>query len=187
MAHQVPSSEKKSNGFTFKLITAGGILVAVGIVFLSRPILAYLSREACYHYYGKNDWWSSPFSSLVNSVVSTYQCEWVGHYGFQWHEIASLLTNSWQTLLGAVGSGLGLYALGQKINAQPCQHTAQPATQLDQTKLDQLFEAINKGYLPLKQVSDQKRTELDNEHLSVMIDHLDAQKEEEALSTLKSH
>lgn len=159
-----PHASQPSAWFNNKTKAAAGIITVGALVFLSRPLISYYTREACYHYYGENSWWPNPIKGLAQSVASTYQCEWMGHYGFQWHEAVSFLSSGWQTLLGTLGSGVGLYSFmkrGQANRAASASQTTQEANteEVPSTpqNLEPIFQAIDKGFLPLKETQQLKQ------------------------------
>lgn len=158
------STSNQTPWFSAKLKAIAGLASVSALIFLSRPLMSYFAREMCYNYYGENNWWESPVKGAAKSLLTTYQCEWMGHYGFQWHEALSFISNSWQAIVGTVGSGIGLYSLvkrGQHEGQVPSSdETKIPhACESHQQKgdLSSLFQAIDKGYLPLKETTETKK------------------------------
>jgi len=88
-------------------------------VFLSRPFIAYFSRETCYAIRGEIPFWSNPLKSSVHSISSLYQCEWMGHWGFQWQDSMQWLSERWQGLAASIGTLGGGYALWKGRQGEP--------------------------------------------------------------------
>jgi len=91
------------------------------LLFMSRPIIGYLSREACYYMQGQApDPGYNPLKwaqAAWHGGTTFYKCEWMGHIGFDWPNIVDWLSqrgSSVVTSLGVLGGG---YATWKSVSA----------------------------------------------------------------------
>lgn len=140
---------------TFRGISAIiGITGVASLVFLSRPLMSYFAREMCMSMQPPPSFWPNPFSGLGRVLWSRYQCEWMGHWGFNYYEVFSWLTSSWQAVLGSIGSFTGVWALFRTLRGQNNEHDQNvdnppPMSAQDKRQVQEFLSAIKQGYLPL--------------------------------------
>lgn len=108
-----PNSSSNTTASVLKV--AAGATAAGLLLLLSKPIISYTAREICYNMNTVPSFWSHPFAYTWSGATRLYSCEWVGHWGFNWFDVFSALSNSWHTLVAAAGSMGGLYALNRSL------------------------------------------------------------------------
>lgn len=90
-------------------VTLASIPIAAILIFLSRPIVAFMSRESCYLIRGGADF-SNPLSGMWHAGWSLYECEWAGYFGFNWTSVLQWLSDKGYALGSSLGVIGGLYA-----------------------------------------------------------------------------
>jgi hypothetical protein len=112
------TSDKKNPQFCRNL-TIATIPIAAILMFMSRPIVGYLSREICYY---MQDEPPIPGYNPVNWVQwawhgtsSLYKCEWLGHWGFNWLSIMQWLSDKGTSIFTSLGVLGGSYATWKSV------------------------------------------------------------------------
>lgn len=112
---QIPSNDTKNhpaNGASGRFcrnVTLASIPIAAILIFLSRPIVAFMSRESCYLIRGEADF-SNPLSGMWHAGWSLYECEWAGYFGFNWTSVLQWLSDKGYAIGSSLGVVGGLYA-----------------------------------------------------------------------------
>lgn len=97
------------------------ILPATAILlFMSRPIIGYLSREACYYVQGQAP--APGYTPLKwaqfawHGSTTFYKCEWMGHIGFDWPNIVDWLSQRGSAVVTSLGVLGGGYATWKSLS-----------------------------------------------------------------------
>lgn len=144
-------AKRKFKSACLKVSAVLGISMAAAAILLSRPLMAYMSREFCYSMQSPPSYWPNPISGLWSSTWSLYQCEWAGNFGFHWYDVFAWLTTSWQSIIASVGSCTGIYALLRTFQQpKPGENQAAPLSYPveDARFLSLLREMKKEGYFP---------------------------------------
>lgn len=110
-----PSDSRKNHpagwasGQFCRNVTLASIPIAAILIFLSKPIMAFMSRESCYFIRGEADF-SNPISGMWYAGWSLYKCEWAGYFGFNWTSVLEWLSDKGYAFGSSLGVVGGLYA-----------------------------------------------------------------------------
>lgn len=102
---------------SWRNLTIASLPVVAVIVFLSRPIMALITRESCYMIRGSSDF-SNPISGAWHAAWSLYECEWVGNLGFNWPSVAEWLSTRAYTIGSSLGILGGVYATWKTLTSR---------------------------------------------------------------------
>ncbi len=100
-----PTQKKPSKlwrNLSLTILPAAAILL-----FMSRPIIGYLSREACYYVQGQApvpEYNPLKWAQFAwHGSTTFYKCEWMGHIGFDWPNIVDWLSQRGSSVVTSLG------------------------------------------------------------------------------------
>tara|TARA_R110002110_G_scaffold166602_1_gene367240 strand:+ start:30800 stop:31513 length:714 start_codon:yes stop_codon:yes gene_type:complete len=112
---------QKKNSRICRNLTIATIPIAAILIFMSRPLIGYLSREICYYAQGPAP---VPGYNPVNwakwawhGTSSLYKCEWMGHWGFNWLSVMQWFSDKGASIFTSLGVLGGSYATWKSITA----------------------------------------------------------------------